>query len=93
MKFSDWSFTDLIMIAAIIVQFIFLFGQLDSKTEELKASTEQLGKQIDKQGEALLHAIERLEDKMDKRFNLIETRLDTLNQNYIDHLAHHNRGE
>ena len=31
----------------------------------------------------------QLEDRIDKRFNLIENRLEALNQNYIDHLAHH----
>ena len=31
----------------------------------------------------------RLETRFDKRFNLIEAWLDALNQNYINHLAHH----
>ena len=35
--------------------------------------------------------VTRLETRLDKRLNLIETRLDALNQNYIDHLAHHTK--
>ena len=44
----------------------------------------------------ILFVVSQLSNQMDKRFaevnqrlNHIETRLESLNQNYIDHLAHH----
>ncbi len=33
--------------------------------------------------------ISRLENRMDKRFTEIENKIETLNQNYIDHLKYH----
>ena len=35
--------------------------------------------------------ITRLDNRINERLNLIEDRLDTLTQNHIDHLAHHNK--
>ena len=35
--------------------------------------------------------ITRLDNRINERLNLIENRLDTLTQNHIDHLAHHNK--
>ena len=35
--------------------------------------------------------ITRLDNRINERLNLIEDRLDTLTQNHIDHLAHHNQ--
>ena len=35
--------------------------------------------------------ITRLDNRINDRLNLIEDRLDTLTQNHINHLAHHNQ--
>jgi predicted PurR-regulated permease PerM len=35
--------------------------------------------------------ITRLDNRINERLNLIEDRLDTLTQNHINHLAHHNQ--
>ena len=35
--------------------------------------------------------ITRLDNRINERLNLIENRLDTLTQNHINHLAHHNK--
>ena len=35
--------------------------------------------------------ITRLDNRINERLNLIENRLDTLTQNHINHLAHHNQ--
>ena len=35
--------------------------------------------------------ITRLDNRINERLRLIENRLDTLTQNHIDHLAHHNQ--
>ena len=46
----------------------------------LKANTEQL----QKQGETFVHAIERLEDRIDKRFEEVNHRFTEVNQRLTD---------
>lgn len=118
MDFSAWSPSHTILVIFIAAGAI---GQIAVYFHK----TAQNDKKIDKQGETFFHAIERLEDRMDKRFvevigtmnqRLTETNkridevrteikdvrsemnqrlsevhseLSKLNQNYIDHLAHH----
>ncbi|MXZ44670.1 MAG: hypothetical protein F4Z01_06835 [Gammaproteobacteria bacterium] len=45
----------------------------------------QMANQMDKR----FAEVNRRFNQIESRFNHIETRLDALNQNYIDHLAHH----
>ena len=98
MDFSAWSPSHLIVAALVLATII---GQAVAVLARLKANTEQL----QKQGETFVHAIERLEDRIDKRFEEVNQRLTDmqaeirdvrsemrqLNQNHIDHLSYHER--
>ncbi len=68
MDFSAWSPSHLIVAALALATII---GQAIAVLARLKANTEQL----QKQGEAFVHAIERLEDRMDKRFVEVNQRI------------------
>ena len=48
-------------------------------------------KQVDNRITRLDNRITRLDNRINERLNLIEERLDTLTQNHINHLAHHNQ--
>ena len=96
--FSAWSPSHLIVAA---LAWATIIGQAIAVLARLKANTEQL----QKQGETFVHAIERLEDRIDKRFEEVNQRLTDmqaeirdvssemrqLNQHHIDHLSHHER--
>jgi predicted nucleic acid-binding Zn-ribbon protein len=96
MDFSSWSPSHLIVAA---LAFATIIGQAIAVLARLKANTEQL----QKQGETFVHAMERLEDRIDKRFEEVNQRLTDmqaeirdvrsemcqLNQNHINHLSHH----
>ena len=98
MDFSAWLPSHLIVAA---LAFATIIGQAIAVLARLKANTEQL----QKQGEIFVHAMERLEDRIDKRFEEVNQRLTDmqaeirdvrsemrqLNQNHIDHLSHHER--
>ena len=82
--------TLLIAIATLIVA-IFAFAQV-----YIIFTVTTINDRINSVDQRLTHLETRfdkrfteLETRFDKRFNLIETLLDALNQNYIDHLAHH----
>ena len=82
--------TLLIAIATLIVA-IFAFAQV-----YIIFTVTTINDRINSVDQRLTHLETRfdkrfteLETRFDKRFNFIETRLDALNQNYIDHLAHH----
>ena len=68
MDFSVWSPSHLIVAALALATII---GQAIAVLARLKANTEQL----QKQGETFVHAIERLEDRMDKRFVEVNQRI------------------
>ena len=68
MDFSAWSPSHLIVAALVLATII---GQAIAVLARLKANTEQL----QKQGETFVHAIERLEDRIDKRFEEVNQRL------------------
>ena len=70
--------TLLIAIATLIVA-IFAFAQV-----YIIFTVTTINDQINSVDQRLTH----LETRFDKRFNLIEARLDALNQNHIDHLSH-----
>ena len=93
MDFGSWSPSHTILALFIVVGFI---GQVAVYFYR----TAQNDKKIDKQGETFFHALERLEDRMDKRLSdmssemnqrlsEIDANLRQLNQNHIDHLTHH----
>ncbi|MCE2394537.1 hypothetical protein J4G02_08110 [Candidatus Poribacteria bacterium] len=48
-------------------------------------------KQVDSRINRLDNRITRLDNRINERLIQIEDRLDTLTQNHIDHLAHHNQ--
>ena len=96
MDFSAWSPSHLIVAA---LAWATIIGQAIAVLARLKTNTEQL----QKQGETFVHAMERLEDRIDKRFEEVNQQLTNmqaeirdvrnemrqLNQNHIDHLSHH----
>ncbi len=93
MDFSAWSPSHLIVAG---LAFATIIGQMIAVLARLKTTTERLEKQVEKQGEMFFHAIERLENRIDKRFEEMNQRLSSmdasirqLNQNHIDHLTHH----
>ena len=73
--------TLLIAIATLIMA-IFAFAQV-----YIVFTFTTINDRINSVDQRLTH----LETRFDKRFNLIEARLDALNQNYIDHLDRHPR--
>ena len=48
-------------------------------------------RQVDSRITRLNNRITRLDNRINERLIQIENRLDTLTQNHIDHLAHHNQ--
>ncbi len=48
-------------------------------------------KQVDNRINRLDNRITRLDNRINERLIQIESRLDTLTQNHIDHLAYHNK--
>ncbi len=93
MDFSAWSPSHLIVAG---LAFATIIGQTIAVLARLKTTTERLEKQVEKQGEMFVHALERLENRIDKRIDEvrsevseIRSELSKLNQNHIDHLTHH----
>ena len=74
MDFGSWSPSHTILVIFIVVGFV---GQVAIYFYR----TSQNDKKIDKQGETFFHALERLEDRMDKRF--VEV-INTMNQQISD---------
>ena len=77
MDFSAWSPSHLIVAALALATII---GQTIAVLARLKANTEQL----QKQGETFVHTIERLEDRIDKRFEEVNHRFTEVNQRLTD---------
>ena len=93
MDFSAWSPSHLIVAG---LAFATIIGQTIAVLARLKTTTERLEKQVEKQGEMFVHALERLENRIDKRIDEvrsevseIRSELSKLNQNHVDHLSHH----
>ena len=70
--------------------------QIDDQENNINICFNQIETEINQQSDAFFHAIERLEDRIDKQFEevnhrlcLIDTSLQQLNQNHIDHLNRH----
>ena len=89
MDFSAWSPPHTILVLVVFVTFI---GQVAIYFYR----TAQNDKKIGKQGETFNHALERLEDRIDKRLVEVNQRLSDmdanirqLNQNHIEHLNQH----
>ena len=96
MDFSAWSPSHLIVAG---LAFATIIGQTIAVLTRLKTTTERLEKQVEKQGEMFVHAMERLENRVDKRIDEVRSEvsevrseLSKLNQNHIDHLTHHQHG-
>ena len=77
MDFSAWSPSHLIVAALALATII---GQAIAVLTRLKANTEQL----QKQGETFVHAMEQLEDRIDKRFEEVNHRFTEVNQRLTD---------
>ena len=81
---GEWSPSHLVVAALAVATII---GQLLIVLTRLKTITERLEKRIDKQDETIrqqglsfVHALERLEERMDKRFVEVNQRIDDTNQ-------------
>lgn len=77
MDFSAWSPSHLIVAA---LAWATIIGQAIAVLARLKANTEQL----QKQGETFVHAMEQLEDRIDKRFEEVNHRFTEVNQRLTD---------
>ena len=85
-----------VMVAVTAVGFIGQVAVLFHRTRQLEKRQDKPGEDSHRQGEMFLHALERLENRIDKRFEEVNQRLSSmdasirqLNQNHIDHLSHH----
>ena len=83
---GEWSPSHLIVAAIAVATII---GQLIIVLTRLKTITERLEKRMDKQDETIrqqglsfVHALERLEERMDKRFVEVNQRFDEVNQRF-----------
>ena len=77
MDFSQWSPSHTVLVLFIVVGFIGQVAILFYRTGRLEKRADKTDERIDKQGDTFFHALERLEDRMDKRF--VEV-IDTMNQ-------------
>ena len=77
MDFSAWSPSHLIVAALALATII---GQAIAVLTRLKANTEQL----QKQGETFVHAMEQLEDRIDKRFEEVNHRFTEVNHRFTE---------
>jgi len=68
MDFASWSPSHTILVLFIIGGFIGQIAILFYRTGRLEKRADRTDEQIHKQGEMFFHALERLEDRMDKRF-------------------------
>ena len=73
MDFSAWSPSHLIVAG---LAFATIIGQTIAVLTRLKTTTERLEKHVEKQGESFVHALERFEDRVDKRFVEVNQRID-----------------
>ena len=109
MSLDAWSPSHTILVIFAIVAFIghvaimfYRIGQIEKRMEKQGDDFRQALKE---QGETFFHALERLEERMDKRFSEmnqrlsethseirdVRTEISKLNQNHIEHLTHHER--
>ena len=77
MDFSAWSPSHLIAAA---LAFATIIGQALAVLARLKSNTEQL----QKQGETFVHAMEQLENRINKRFEQVNHRFTGVNQRLTD---------
>ena len=70
MDFSAWSPSHLIVAG---LAFATIIGQTIAVLARLKTTTERLEKQVEKQGEMFVHALERLENRIDKRIDEVRS--------------------
>ncbi len=68
MDFASWSPSHTILVLFIVGGFIGQLAILFYRTGRLEKRADSTDERIDKQGEMFFHALERLEDRMDKRF-------------------------
>lgn len=87
MDFS-WSASHTILVLFIIAGFIGQVAVLFYRTGQLEKRQDKTDETIKEQGETFFHALERLEDRMDKRFveviGTMNQRLDETNKRIDD---------
>ena len=96
MDFSAWSPSHTILALFVVIGFIGQVAVLFYRTGQTEKRIDKLEETIRQQGETFFHALERHEQRIDKRFEEMNQRLSSmdtsirqLNQNHIDHLTHH----
>ena len=78
---GEWSPSHLIIAGLALATII---GQAIAVLARLKNTTERLEKQMDKQASTFFHALEQLEERMDKRFVEMNHRFTEMNQRISD---------
>ncbi len=88
MDFASWSPSHSVLVLFIILGFIGQVAILFYRTSRLEKRQDKTDDKIDKLGETFFHALERLEDRMDKRFveviGTLNQRLDETNKRIDD---------
>ena len=79
MDFS-WSASHTILVLFIIAGFIGQVAVLFYRTGQLEKRQDKTDETIKEQGETFFHALERLEDRIDKRFVEVNQRMGETNQ-------------
>lgn len=89
MDFGSWSPSHTVLVLFIVAGFIgqlaiyfYRTGQNDKKIDKQSEDIKQLG-------ETFFHALERLEDRLDKRLSDMQAEMSKMNQNHIEHLNRH----
>ena len=80
MDFGSWSPSHTILALFIIIGFVVQVAVLFYLTRQLEKRQDKQSEDLHQQGETFLHALERLEDRMDKRFGEVNQRLGETNQ-------------
>ena len=75
MDFSAWSPSHTILVIVVVVGFIGQVAVLFYRASQLEKRMDKQNDALRQQGETFFHAIERLEDRIDKRFVEVNQRL------------------
>ena len=96
MDFSAWSPSHTVIALFAIVAFVGQVAIYFYRTAQNDKKLDKQSEDIKQLGEMFFHALERHEQRIDKRFEEMNQRLASmdasirqLNQNHIDHLTHH----
>ena len=75
MDFGTWSPSHTILVIVVVVGFVGQVAVLFYRTGQIEKRIDKLAADLHQQGETFIHAIERLEDRMDRRFDEVISHL------------------